>query len=1472
MRNSTLAKNVILATFFTLIILMGSTTLLQAYNVYHDTDITSNETWAYEDSNGVITHIVNADISVVDGVHLTIESGCTVEIWSTFTINGTMNANGFGVNGRIHINGVQLNYDGVDSVCDLYGVDLTVEVHINNCSYTNYPFLWDCHFTDDLIMNSSYARITECDFNSGAVLEIDNNSDPLIDELNFEDVGTDCKITIANGSCPTISDCFVEGYGKGINVSSGSNPFIYDCDFFTDGNNAEVYSYSSPTFTGCRFFGDQQGISVGAEIVKAHSAVFDSCEFAGNKYGILASSSNDTCSATFTYCSINNNSEHGILALDGSTTSIVIENSYITANGANGIDPQSNISISNTTIANNQGIGLNLAYDNVLLDFSDLTFNENGIDAIRVIPNLVGQLPESNHLNTNGSRIYIYGGNNISLSYDAVWPQYSNYYISDGNWADELVVESGVTLDLAAGSELYFNENIGLKIEGALYADNVLFDRVYGTTGNWRGIRFVENDLAGYIENCEIKHAGFSDYANPYSASIVIDNEIDDSTSVTISNCEITNGIGHGIYINEADPFIEYTTISDCDSCGIYLDEYAEPDIDHCDILYNGLHGIYLNYYAQPNIFACSIENNGLYGIFSNQMHFYDYNRGELIDGNIENNSGPAVRIPPKMLLDFSSVFIDGNLNDQIIELSAGIIDSSIILSNEYEYNIFGDVKVENCHLTIEEGTVLKFDTGKKLDVYHLTAIGTPANHITFTSNKATPAPGDWKYIYIHDGEDTVINEFAYCDVLYGGGSSNYDGAVYQASAIANYSHCNIAYSGSSGMRLHDSSIANITDCEIHHNTEMGVNSSSIWGVIEPHISNTSIHNNGDYAIQVLADEVKNITDNVNIYENGINAIKILADDNEWAIYDDVETGTWRNHNVPYDIEGNVLVLDNETLTIEPGNTFRFTGEYSITVEGALLAEGTEGSPIVFTKLPTARTNWENISFSTPDDACQLTYCDFFFGGSNANGMIELDNVGNLLQMSNCNLSESVSNGLYFANNSSPQLINCSICNNSTSGIYIADGSVPTFGNSLDEWNEIYDNGSYEFYNGTSEIDAEYIYWGTTNSTEIDAAIYDWNDDATLGLVNYSPWTDAEHDTLYYSSYGSISGTVTLADGVGNITDVEVTAGGITVNPETNGYYIIEDLPPITYDVQASLINYADSIVTGVIVVGNQNTPDIDFTLYSASAAPVADFSATPTLGNQPLEVQFTDLSINGPSSWLWDFGDGNTSAAQNPLHEFVDWGTFTVSLTATNDNGSDTEIKVDYIIVNGQPVADAGPDQTVNEQALVQLDGSGSYDPEGEVLTYSWTTPPEILLSDSTAMQPTFTAPYVTDSTEFSIELIVYDGEWYSDPSTVIITILDIIGIDEKPIPENYTLFGSYPNPFKGSVEIEFGLPQHAFVEIKIYDIRGRLVTSLADESFESGNHSLTWDASKQKSGIYFYKMIVEGKPYETKKMILMK
>ncbi|HQN90560.1 MAG TPA: PKD domain-containing protein, partial [Methanoregulaceae archaeon] len=75
-------------------------------------------------------------------------------------------------------------------------------------------------------------------------------------------------------------------------------------------------------------------------------------------------------------------------------------------------------------------------------------------------------------------------------------------------------------------------------------------------------------------------------------------------------------------------------------------------------------------------------------------------------------------------------------------------------------------------------------------------------------------------------------------------------------------------------------------------------------------------------------------------------------------------------------------------------------------------------------------------------------------------------------------------------------------------------------------------------------------------------------------------------------------------------------------------------------------------------------------------------FIGTPTTGSKPLTVQFTDQSTGNPTSWSWTFGDGGTSSLQNPSHTYSRKGSFTVTLTATNANGSDSLTRSKYIVV----------------------------------------------------------------------------------------------------------------------------------------------------------------------------------------------
>lgn len=93
---------------------------------------------------------------------------------------------------------------------------------------------------------------------------------------------------------------------------------------------------------------------------------------------------------------------------------------------------------------------------------------------------------------------------------------------------------------------------------------------------------------------------------------------------------------------------------------------------------------------------------------------------------------------------------------------------------------------------------------------------------------------------------------------------------------------------------------------------------------------------------------------------------------------------------------------------------------------------------------------------------------------------------------------------------------------------------------------------------------------------------------------------------------------------------------------------------------------------------------------YSTQVPPVADFMGAPQNPQIAQTVVFSDLSTNMPTAWSWaiapptvTFADGTTSSSQNPHVQFNATGTYTVTLTATNAYGSDTEIKTNYISVN---------------------------------------------------------------------------------------------------------------------------------------------------------------------------------------------
>ncbi len=105
---------------------------------------------------------------------------------------------------------------------------------------------------------------------------------------------------------------------------------------------------------------------------------------------------------------------------------------------------------------------------------------------------------------------------------------------------------------------------------------------------------------------------------------------------------------------------------------------------------------------------------------------------------------------------------------------------------------------------------------------------------------------------------------------------------------------------------------------------------------------------------------------------------------------------------------------------------------------------------------------------------------------------------------------------------------------------------------------------------------------------------------------------------------------------------------------------------------------------------------------------PVVDFSITALDSGQ---IQFTDLTSNMPNSWLWDFGDGNTSFEQNPIHSYISTGDYTVCLTATNAFATDSSCAVVSVVITNLATSLPGTSLLIgpnpfNGQFNVQLQG----------------------------------------------------------------------------------------------------------------------------------------------------------------------
>ncbi len=99
----------------------------------------------------------------------------------------------------------------------------------------------------------------------------------------------------------------------------------------------------------------------------------------------------------------------------------------------------------------------------------------------------------------------------------------------------------------------------------------------------------------------------------------------------------------------------------------------------------------------------------------------------------------------------------------------------------------------------------------------------------------------------------------------------------------------------------------------------------------------------------------------------------------------------------------------------------------------------------------------------------------------------------------------------------------------------------------------------------------------------------------------------------------------------------------------------------------------------------------------------------------------------------------------------------------------------------------------------------------------------------------------------------------------------LEIVGINDDIVANNFNLEQNYPNPFNPSTTINYTLAERGIVSLKVYDVLGNEVANLVNTTQEAGKYDVKFDASKLSSGLYIYTLNV-GNFTSSKKMMLLK
>lgn len=148
------------------------------------------------------------------------------------------------------------------------------------------------------------------------------------------------------------------------------------------------------------------------------------------------------------------------------------------------------------------------------------------------------------------------------------------------------------------------------------------------------------------------------------------------------------------------------------------------------------------------------------------------------------------------------------------------------------------------------------------------------------------------------------------------------------------------------------------------------------------------------------------------------------------------------------------------------------------------------------------------------------------------------------------------------------------------------------------------------------------------------------------------------------------------------------------------------------------------------------------------------------------------------------------------------------------------------------------------------------------------------VIMSDNAGETWTVISPDVLTELEPTLQKIAYNGDKLfviGQNGTIMSYDVDETAVEDSPLPSEYQLAQNYPNPFNPITTIDFDLPAGGMVNLDVYDVTGRKIAELLNNTMSAGHYKVNFDASMLPSGVYFYKLSA-GEFVSIKKMTLLK